>query len=144
MEVNINIEELKYIVKTLNEKAVKSDSKAVQRICSVIVRKLTNKPENKAVFDFIATKPILDIPRDINSRYELVNSMFLKNDFNQIDLQQNIGMVSYQDDFKNYRINVYLTKMTVTVDHMKVNRGLDTYHKCGSIALRNLLINLKN
>jgi len=35
-----------------------------------------------------------------------------KNDFNRIDYQENIGLISYSDG--NTRINIYLSKMTVS------------------------------
>ena len=42
---------------------------------------------------------------------EVINALAKSENYNQIDYQENIGMVSYSDG--QTRINIYLTKMTV-------------------------------
>ncbi len=43
---------------------------------------------------------------------EKIDEIANENDFNRIDFQENIGLISYSDG--STRINVYLTKMTVS------------------------------
>ena len=43
---------------------------------------------------------------------ETIEKIAIKNDFNRIDYQENIGLISYSDG--NARINIYLSKMTVS------------------------------
>ena len=43
---------------------------------------------------------------------ETIEKIAIKNDFNRIDYQENIGLISYSDG--NTRINIYLSKMTVS------------------------------
>lgn len=43
---------------------------------------------------------------------EQIEEIAIKNNFNRIDYQENIGLISYSDG--STRINIYLTKMTVS------------------------------
>ena len=43
---------------------------------------------------------------------ENIEEIAVKNDFNRIDYQENIGLISYSDG--STRINIYLSKMTVS------------------------------
>ena len=43
---------------------------------------------------------------------ETIESIAVKNDFNRIDYQEKIGLISYSDG--DTRVNIYLSKMTVS------------------------------
>jgi hypothetical protein len=43
---------------------------------------------------------------------DTIEEIAVKNEFNRIDFQENIGLISYSDG--DTRINIYLSKMTVS------------------------------